>query len=336
MRQVARAGRWVWVLCGLATGAALAVPGTRLIVSAGTETPTRAAPPAHVVRGQLQTRTVTVPQLVTSLNVQDYAGPIRVTAAPVSHVEVTETIAYYGSPPAVVQSVSGGRLSLADPACANWTCLVSFTVRVPLGVTVTASGGPMIISGTAGANLDSRGAPVTATNIRGPLTVSTHGGPLDINGLTGPLSADTDGGPATAIRVAAATALVSTGGGPAQVSFSAAPQSVTVSTRGGPATLIVPGGPYALNANSDGALQIIDIATSSTAHRSITITTGGGRLAISSRQSPGTLLPPPMSWREAAGPHTHVPSTASTRRPQALPIVGLSGPQIGYTKLQRR
>ena len=35
MRPVARAGRWAWGLCGLATAAALAVPGTRLIVSAG-------------------------------------------------------------------------------------------------------------------------------------------------------------------------------------------------------------------------------------------------------------------------------------------------------------
>ena len=244
---------------------------------------------------QIQTRTVTVPQPVTSLNVQDYTGLIQVTAAPVTHVQVTEMIADHGRPPAVAQSVSGGRLSLADPACANDSCSISFAVTVPPGVTVTAAGGPLFISGTSGANLDSGGAPVSAINIHGPLTVSTHGGPLQINGLTGPLRADTGGGQVVATRVTAATAVVTTGSGPAQIAFSAAPESVTVSTRGGLAEMSVPGGPYALTTNSDGAPQTIGIATSSAAPRSITITTGGGQLLISSGEIPGTYGPPPPS-----------------------------------------
>jgi hypothetical protein len=297
MRPVTRAGRWAWALCGLASAAALAVPGTRLIVSAGIHPPPaktrtlRQVPQQAVVR--VQTRTLTVPQPVTSLNVQAYAGQIQVTAAPVTHVQVTETIAYHLKPPAVVQSVSDGRLFLADPACANDSCSVSFAVQVPLGVSVTADGGALFISGTSGANLDSGGAPVSATNIHGPLTVSTHGGPLQINGLTGPLHADTSGGPVIATRVSAATATVSTGSGPAQIMFSAAPESVTVSTRGGLAELIVPGGPYALTTNSDGAPQTIAIATSSAARRAITVTTGGGRLLISSGRFPAVYGPPP-------------------------------------------
>jgi hypothetical protein len=288
MRPVARAGRWAWRLCGLATAAALVVPGTRLIVSAGVrQAPARAitrqAP--RQVTAQIQTQTVTVPQLVTSLDVRGYApGMIQVIAAPVTHVQVTETIAYVGRPPAVAQSVSGGRLSLADPACANDSCSVSFAVKVPRDVTVTAVGGPLFISGTSGANLDSDGAPVNVTNIHGPLTVSTDGGPLQINGLTGPLRADTGGGQVIATGVTAATAVVTTGSGPAQIAFSAAPTSVTVSTGGGFAELSVPGGPYALTTNSDGAPQTIAIATSSAAHRSITVATGGGQLIISAGQ----------------------------------------------------
>jgi hypothetical protein len=289
MLPLTRAGRWAWGLCGLAAAAAVAVPGTRLIVSAGITPPaparalTRQAP--RQVTAQIQTRTVTVPQLVTSLNVQGYApGMIQVTTARVTHVQVAEMIAYVGRPPAIVQSVSGGRLSLADPACANDGCSVSFAVKVPPGVTVTAAGGPLFISGTSGANLDSDGAPVTATNIQGPLTVSTHGGPLQINGLTGPLRADTGGGPVAATRVSAATAVVTTDSGQAQIAFSAAPTSVTVSTDGGLAELSVPGGPYALTTNSDGAPQTIAIATSSAAHRSITVTTGGGQLIIGAGQ----------------------------------------------------
>jgi hypothetical protein len=297
VRPVARVSRWAWGLCGLATAAALVVPGTRLIVSAGVRpAPARAFTrhPPRQLTARLLTRTVTVPQRVTSLNVHTYApGLIQVQAAPVTHVQISEMIIWSASPPTVAQSVSGGRLSLADPACANDRCSVSFIVKVPPGVTLTAVGGPQFISGISGANLESDGAPVSVTNINGPLTVSTHGGPLQINGLTGPLRADTGGGQVIADRVTAATAVVTTGSGPAQIAFSAAPASVTVSTGGGLAELSVPGGPYALTTNSDGAAQTIGIATSSAAHHSITVTTGGGSLIIGSGRIPGLDGPPP-------------------------------------------
>jgi hypothetical protein len=258
---------------------------------------------------------MTVPQPVASLNVQDYAGLLQVTEAHVTHVRVTERITFAdsASPPAVIESVSGGRLSLSDPACANWTCSVSFIVTVPPGVTVTAAGGPMSISGTAGANLDSSGAPVTATDIHGPLTVATHGGTLLINGLTGSLSASTGGGLVVATHITAATADVTTGSGGAQIAFSAAPDSVTVSTAHGPATLAVPGGPYALNANSNGAPQIIDIATSSSASRSITVTTGGGPLRITSQENPG-IFPLPQGPNPARAVTVHRSSTRGNGR----------------------
>ena len=272
MQPVATPGRWIWVLSGLITTAALVVSGTALITSAGR--PDNAQPQS------VATRTVTVPQPVTSLTVQSYGAPVEVTAGPVRHVRITETMTYDsqdgpvsvqaqpekraeaavsvpqepGAPvsglPAVVQWVSGGRLTLADPACEDSDCSVSFAVTVPPDVTATVSteGGPVTVSGIAGANLDSGGGPVSAVRISGALTVITGGGPLVLDGLAGPLRADTGGGPLSAQDVAAATATVTTGGGDASVVFSAAPDTVTVSTDGGQARLVVPGGPYALNA----------------------------------------------------------------------------------------
>ncbi len=311
MRRVTPPGRWVWGLCGLATAAALAVPGARLIVSAGVSQTLAGASSPPVVQTRILTRTQTVQQPVTSLNIQGYAGLIQVTAAPVSNVQVTETIAYHGSAPAVAESVSAGRLSLADPGCAPRNCSVTFLVRVPPSVTVTASGGPLVISGTSGANLDSDGTLVSATDIHGPLTVSTHGGPLQINGLTGPLRADTGGGQLVASRLGAATAAVTTASGPAQIAFSAAPESVTVNTGGGAATLTVPGGPYALTTNSAGAPEIIGIATSASAHRFINVTTGGGQLVINSRPIAAGLLPLPS---RAGRRHVVAASGAAQRR----------------------
>jgi hypothetical protein len=259
-----------------------------------------------------------VPQLVTSLTVQSHGGPVRVTGAPVDRVQITETVMYdapagnlsavpqsatasplSASPtaapaapaapsafpngtPAVVQSVSGGHLSVGDPECASSDCSVSFAVTVPADVTVivTTEGGSISVSGVAGANLDSGGGPVRATEIGGPLTVGTYGGSLQLTGLTGPLSADTDGGSLAAQGVASATATVTTGSAGATIVFSAAPDSVTVSTDGGSARLAVPGGPYALTAESDGGPQSIGIATNPAAHRSITIMSYGGPLVV--------------------------------------------------------
>ena len=171
-----------------------------------------------------------MPQPVTSLVVQSYGGQVQVTSGQVNRVQVTETIGYdqgIDSPPVVTQSVSGGRLSLSDPACANSACTVDFDVTVPPDVTVTVStgGGPVAVSGIAGANLDSGGGPVRATLIGGPLTVNTGGGPLVLRGLSGPLRAETDGGTLLAQDIAAATATITTGGGPAMVSFVTAPEN---------------------------------------------------------------------------------------------------------------
>ena len=335
MHAVTTSGRWIWGLSGLATTAALVVTGTFLLTSAG-----RAdnAQPQSVA-----TRTVTLPQPVTSLTVQSYGAPVEIKAGPVRRVQITETMAYdaqggpssvsaqpekggpssvsaqpekggpssvsvqpaqggpssvsvqpaQGGPisgqPAVVQSVSGGHLSLGDPACAQSDCTVGFTVIVPSDVTATVitEGGPVAVSGIAGANLDSGGGPVNATEIGGPLTVITGSGSLQLDGLTGPLRADTGGGPLAAKEVAAATATVTTGGGDAAMSFSAAPDSVTVSTDGGAVRLAVPGGPYALSADSGGGgPQSVGIATDPAAPRAITISSGGGPLIIEPTTGP--------------------------------------------------
>ena len=313
MRAVTVPGRWVWGLSGLVTAAVLVIPGTRFLTTSDGLWHRQPAPDTI-------TRALTVDQSVTSLDVQSNGGSVQVTTGAVRHVQVTQALSYDGQdggPPAVVHSVSGGRLTLADPACATSNCTVSFAVIVPSGVAVTvgteggpvavagaaganvdSGGGPMNIahisgpltasteggslqlSGTAEANVDSGGGPVTAAQIDGPLTISTVGGSLQVEGLVGALRADTGGGPLLMQVVNAATATASTGGGSARIDFSAAPDTVTLDTDGGPAMLTVPGGPYAVTAESDGGPQLVGLATDASARRSITLTSGGGSLQI--------------------------------------------------------
>jgi len=322
MRPVAAPRRWIWGLSGLVTIAALAIPGVRLITHAG-------VPPATQTT---VTRTVTVPQPVTSVDAQSYrgpgqsyGGPVQITTGPVRRVRVTETITYSrggAGPPSVTQSVSGGRLTLADPVCQVSRCSVGFTVIVPAGVTaaVASQGGVVIVSGIAGADLDSGGGPVSATEIRGHLTAATEGGLLSVDGLTGPLHANTARGPLHADNVCAAAATAITGGGEARIVFAAAPDTLLVSTGGGAARLAVPGGPYALTANSDGGPQLVSIATDPAAGRSIAVTSGDGPIELTGSGSPPLVSWPPLS-RGWAGPGTacdaSLPNASSVAEPGA-------------------
>jgi hypothetical protein len=277
VRTVAGPGRWVWGLAGLATVLALTFGGV-VIVTRAWSTP---QPPQVTV-----TQTITLVKPVTSLTVQSYGGPIRITSGPAGRVQVSDTLTYgplAGGQPAVTESLSRGHLILADPACSqDGDCFVSFAVTVPPGVAVTAmtDGGSLTVSGTGAANLDSGGGAVSATRIGGPLTVSTEGGSLLVDGLSGELRADTFGGNLTANRVDADAATVSTDGGDVRITFAAAPQQVTVSTDGGLVALTVPGGPYALTADSNGGPQSVGVATNPAALPSITISSGGGPVQV--------------------------------------------------------
>jgi hypothetical protein len=314
VRTVTAHGRWIWGLSGLATAAVLAIPGARLLTHPG-------ADGQHLTANDTATRTISLVQPITSLDVQSQDGSVRVQAGAGRGVQIIELISYDRSvspQPRVQDPVSGGRLTLADPECATSDCAVSFVVTVPatVPVTVTSDGAPVAISGVAGANVESGGAPVTLARLTGPLTVDTDGGSLDLNGLAGPLHADTGGGPMTATGIDGAatisteggslavdgltgplqadsaggpvalsgiraqTATVTTGGGSGRLVFHTVPELVNLSTDGGPALLDVPAGPYALNADSDGGPESVHVGTDPSAARSITVTSGGGPLTV--------------------------------------------------------
>lgn len=183
-------------------------------------------------------------------------------------------------------SVKGGpvfRESVPDaPSAPSADCMVAYDVIAPKGVSVSVSsaGGPVSVSGVAGANLDSGGGIVSAARVAGPLTVTSDGGIVHVDGLTGTLNADSGGAPVMAVDIAAPSAVIATEGGSAFVSYSAAPASVTIHTDGGPARLAVPGGPYALTADSGDGPETVGIPFADTAARSITIGTDGGTLLV--------------------------------------------------------
>jgi hypothetical protein len=289
-RPAAPRGRWIWRVSGVATVAVLAVAAIGITTRQG-------GSPQYANPLRFVTKSLTVPQPVTSLRVLTSGMPVRVTAGPGNRVQVTEAIQYdpkAGGLPALPASVSGKRLTLDGTTCDPFDCSVGFSVTVPRGtsVNVSTSGGDVVVSGTAGAFVDSGSGNVYAAGLRGPLTVTTGGGSLVVNGLAGPLHVDTSGGSVDGGGLATTTATVLTGGGDAWLGFASAPGTVLADTDGGAALLAVPRGPYALTADSGGAQQVIAVATDPAARPSITVTSGGGPLEVEP-SAPGYLPPIP-------------------------------------------
>ena len=163
MRAVAVSGRLVWGVSGVATVLSLAAFAAHLVTAPWTPGQ------GQQIQGTVS-RTVTIPQPVTSVNVQSYGASVQVTGARVSHVEVTETIGVPGpgdGTPSVAAAVHGGQLSVGGPACNTWENCLSFTVTVPrnVAVTVASQGAPVTVSGVAAVNLDSDSGSMNVSGI---------------------------------------------------------------------------------------------------------------------------------------------------------------------------
>lgn len=272
-------GRWIWAVSGLVTIAALSVP-VAVIVTRGPDNGQR--PPASAVPG----RTVTVAATVTSLSVASYGSPIRVTAGPVRHVTVRESLYYdpaNGAAPAVTDRVSDGRLTLAAPACAMSDCSVGFTVTVPSGIAVTADsdGGNITVTDAAGANLDAGGGSVQASHINGPLTISAQGGGISVADVTSPTgtSLDSGGGPINATGIDGPLTVTAEGG------------SVTLNGLTGDLQADTGGGPF--SGESVAAAKVSITAeggsaglTFSTAPANVFVGTGGGPATLTFDRAP--------------------------------------------------
>jgi hypothetical protein len=272
--------RLVWGVSGLATAAALAVPGTWLMTGHGFG-PGDAGGPISVNA----VPTAALPKPTVGLTVDSCNAPVRVVAQQVKQVQVTEPGMYskgMGAAPTVEWSTSDGQLIVGDPTCDSPFQPSQYTVAVPDGVPVTvdSQGGDVMVSGTAGATVDSGNGSVVALGINGPLTVSTGGGDLSVHDLTGTLYADTSNGSVWATGVTARAATVITGGGDASLRFTTAPDTVVVSTDNGSASLFVPGGPYSVTDSTDGGSSFLRIPVSPSARRTINAATGGGNLVV--------------------------------------------------------
>jgi hypothetical protein len=266
-------GRWIWTLSGVATVALLAVFGGWGFVRVGD------APGGPPPLSAIPTRTVTVSQPVTSVNVTSYGAPIRLARGPVSQVTVVEGITFEdkGPPPMVTATVSHGTLTLAAPSCVDTGCSVRFLVTVPTSVAVNASseGGEISVSGATTANLESGSGPVTASGIAGALTVASEGGSITAAGA-GSADLDSGGGPIMASAVSGEVTANADGGSITTHGTGA----VSLDSGGGPVTATAVRG--TATASADGGSITVTGATGAN------LDTGGGPAIVRAVDGPLT------------------------------------------------
>ena len=123
-------------------------------------------------------------------------------------------------------TLSGDTLQLGiDCSGLVFSCGSRFQVAVPPGTTVTVNSGP---------NTD------TLSGLSAPVTVNGNQGGVNVSGVSGPLQVSTGSGSVTATAIRSSAVQVTTNQGSADISFAAAPRSVTVRCSTGNATVRVP------------------------------------------------------------------------------------------------
>jgi hypothetical protein len=134
-------------------------------------------------------------------------------------------------------------------------------------VTLTSSGGDVSLSDSgSAATVDSGGGNLSLSRLGGKLTFTTSGG-------------DVDGGDLTAPKTS-----VDAGGGNVALTFTKVPANINITSSGGDVTIVLPRGAtrYAVSVTTDGGdyQPSPSVPTSSTAHDTITVDSGGGNVSI--------------------------------------------------------
>ena len=217
------------------------------------------------------------------LTVTSGGGDIRVTGAGSASLDSgSGNVSASGVPGTLNVTSAGGSIAVTGTGSATLDSGSGpVSASAALGtLAVTSAGGSVNIAGARGVTVDSGSGNVVARSVDGPLSATTSGGNLKVDGLTGPLFADTGSGSFTASGVASRTARVTTSGGSAWMSFTAAPQSVQVTTGSGDAVLVLPGGPYAVSAESGGGPELVSVPVNPTAASTVVVSTSGGELQV--------------------------------------------------------
>ena len=223
----------------------------------------------HVDTGQLKHRTVTyaVSSPVHTLVINDWVGDVHVTGG-AGRVSVTETISYRHQLPATTHAVRAGALTLTGTCPVHQPCDIAYHVRVPPATTV---------------RINERVGNIRLAALTGQVTAHTNAGGIALGSLSGPVRVSDRAGSISGSGISSATATLGTYVGSIDVSFSAAPATVTATTSVGSISLRLPRGvTYTVHASATVGSTHVSVPQAGNPAHSITAHTQTGSVTIRS------------------------------------------------------
>jgi hypothetical protein len=222
----------------------------------------------YVSVGALQHRTTrySVSAQVRTLVVHAHVGGVHVTGGTSGKVSVTENITYRHTVPVTTHRASAGTLTLDSHCPSLETCSVGYDITVPRAMTVQVN--------------DNVGT-IRLETLSGDVTAHTNVGTVNLSSVSGPVEVTSHTGTIAGQDVSSAHATLSVSVGKIEVTFSAAPASVTATNSVGSVTLRVPGKvPYAVNAHTSAGSTQVTVSRSAASPHTITATTKTGSITI--------------------------------------------------------
>ncbi len=180
---------------------------------------------------------------VRTLVVNAQAGGVRVTGGGSGQVSVTEHITFEHTAPTTTHRVAAGTVILDSNCPALETCGVSYDITVPRAMTVRVH--------------DDAGT-IRLDSLSGQITAHTDAGDIDLSSVSGAIEVSGNAGSILGQDLSSARATLRMSAGDIDVTFSAAPATITATATAGSVTLQVPGNvSYAVNATAlVGSIQV--------------------------------------------------------------------------------
>jgi hypothetical protein len=222
----------------------------------------------YVSVGALQhrTRSYQVSGPLRALVVHGQVGRIDVTGDSSGTISVTEQLTFRHTAPAVTHQVAAGTLTLASSCPALESCSVGYDIRVPPGLAVQVA---------------SHVGTIRLHGLAGRVTAQAGTGIIELDSVSGPVEVSTHAGEILGQDIASARATLRLSTGRIEMTFSAAPATVSATAAVGSVTLRVPGGVrYAVHASATVGSTVVGVTRSAGSPHVITAGTTTGSIII--------------------------------------------------------
>ena len=201
-----------------------------------------------------------------TLVVNAHVGSVHITGSGSGQVLVTERISFRGTAPGTTHRAAAGTATLDSNCPALETCTVGYDITVPTAMTIRVS---------------SNVGEIQLQSLSGQVTAHTNAGIITLGSVSGPVEATGDAGSILGQDVSSPRATLHSSAGTIDVTFSAAPATVTATSDIGSVTLRVPGNlSYNVTTHVGVGSTHVGVPRSTASPHAITASTRTGSVTI--------------------------------------------------------